>query len=159
MTARVFHRDRLPALLRPFADVWEQTGTFDLTVTSGARTDADQLVDWAKGRAMNRGIWVIMDPKAVVTYAQTAINSAHGHDAGADLHPVRTYFGNGAPATIYTGGETEPGVRAEALKRFRAMGEFAERIGFEWGGRFPHFDGPHLQVPHWRDLPLYKGTP
>lgn len=158
MSAKVFHRDRLPPLMQRFADAWQREGTFDLTVPEGGgdRDDALQLVDFAKGRRqLDDGTWVITNLAKVVTFARTAIDSAHGHRAAGDLHPVRTTFAtNGLPATVYMGDEEDPIVRTEALRLFQLLGEFAEAHGFEWGGRFPHYDGPHVQVPHWRTLPL-----
>jgi len=154
---KVFHRDRLPPLLQDFADAWELAGPFDLTVpgTGGNRTDDQQLLLWSKGRTFlpNTKVWVTSDVSKVVTRARSAADSAHGRGAAGDFHPVRSHFANGLPATVWTGAEEDPLERATAVRRFEALGGFAEKAGLEWGGRFPHFDGPHVQLKNWRALP------
>lgn len=165
MPAKVFHKDRIPPPIQPFVLWWEAHGTFDLTCPPGGgnRNDAMQLLDWAKGRRFNpaTSLWEIKDPVhhiGVVTYAQFAKDSAHGHGGGCDLHPVRTYFPNGMPETVYLGSPDEgPIAYAEALRLMRIVGMAAKGQGYESGIDFPRPDYPHIQVPHWRDLPLFIG--
>lgn len=147
---KVHNRSRLPLLLQPFATWWEENGEFDLQVptTGGDRYDTgpgSQPELYAMGRTA---------PGKIVTEASTAADSAHGHSGAGDLHPVRALDSRGGVLLIYLGTEADPNVRDEALRRFGVMGRAAEALGFEWGGRFPKFDGPHIQVKGWRSLPV-----
>ncbi len=161
---KVFHREKCGAPLQPFFDWWCIHGVCDLTVgeTGGNRDDADQLVEWAKGREVIPGrdprqivSWRIVNPAAVVTYAFTAEHSAHGHAAAADVFPVRTHFANGMPASIWLGNEKDPAERAEAERLQRAIVFAAKAQGLESGADFPHPDVPHLQAKGWRAFPRY----
>lgn len=157
MTCVVHHLERVPALLLPWAEEWQRTGAFDLVCTRGTADDAAQLLEWAKGRAqLPDGSWVIVDQSEVVTYAQTAESSAHGHGAGGDFHAVRELFPSGGVKLIYLGSKKKetPEVYAEAIRRFVVMAQHAEDFGLESGRHFPDPDLPHLQVPNWRALPL-----
>lgn len=160
--AKVFHKERLPPALDRFVAWWEKRGEFDLTVppSGGARTDADQLVEWSKGRRKLPDGWVVIDPGAVVTKSEFARDSAHGHLGAGDFLPVRSYFGNGMPASVYLAGANEdPALRAEGVRRMSIVGKAGKALGYEWGGDFPgFFDGPHLQVPWWARLPLGPGV-
>ncbi len=135
-----------------FADDWERDGEFDLTVPpdGGVRFLEHQRALYARGRT---------EPGRIVTYAATHEESAHGHAAAGDFLPVRTLFPNGLPATVYTGDEDDPFDRAQAMIRFQTMAQFAERLGYRSGGRFPHPDWPHIEVENWRDLPVVKEEP
>lgn len=163
--AKVFHKERLPPALARFVAWWEVNGGFDLTVppSGGARTDADQRVEWAKGRRVvgapevPEGWSIVGD---VVTKSFFGRDSAHGHLGAGDFLPVRSYFGNGMPANVYLAGANEDReVRAEGIRRMTVVGKAAKALGYEWGGDFPgFFDGPHIQVPEWRTLPLGPGV-
>ncbi len=169
MTARVFHRERAGAALQPFFDHYEATGKFDVTVppSGGNRTDADQLVEWIKGRVLMLGhdpkieaSWRIIDPihhTGVVTYAFSAADSGHGHSGAADVVPVRTKFANGLPATVWLGNEENPTDRAEAVRLQGEITAIARAFGLECGADWapPKTDPDHYQVPHWRDLPRF----
>ncbi len=96
------------------------------------------------------------------------INAEHesAGGGGVDLHPVRSYFANGAPASIYLGSKKQEssGVYAEAIRRMTIVGQEAEAFGaipgnttLESGRHFPHPDFPHVQVKGWRLLPRVHG--
>lgn len=164
MAAKVHHKERAPAALLPFIAWWEKNGDFDIVVAvdGGNRTDDDQLRLWMKGRQLLNGVWHITVPGAVVTYAMTAEDSAHGHSAAIDVYPVRTHFANGLPATVYMGSDTEGVIaKAEGLRLMGVVGAAAKSQGLEWGGDFhdehgkPRPDRPHLQLPGWRAMPRY----
>lgn len=117
-----------PALVLFAAEVG---GLFDVRVTSGLRTDAEQLALWSKGR---NG-----DPGQIVTNARTAESSAHGRGAAIDLVPLDE---EGRPVWL----DSDP--------RWQIIGTLAERMGLEWGGRWGKFrDMPHVQLKDWRRLP------
>lgn len=162
---KIHHMERVPLLIRPWAEEWQRTGSCDLVCTRGGANDADQLLEWKKGRTqLADGSWVVTDKQAVVTYAMTAAASAHGHagvygkggGAGADFHPVRALFPGGGVQLIYLGSSRKesPEVFAEGMRRFLAFITHAENFGLESGKHFPDPDLPHLQVRNWRELPL-----
>ncbi len=172
MSAKVFHRERAGAALQPWFDHWEVTGAFDVTVppSGGNRTDADQLVEWMKGRVLMLGhdpkleaSWRIIDPihhTGVVTYAFTAEDSGHGHSGAADVVPVGTKFASGMPATVWLGNEEDPADRAEAARLQGEISNSARAFGLECGGDWPSpkTDSDHYQVSNWRSLPRYVRT-
>src|SRR4051812_47227677 len=103
---RVHHKERCPDNLVVLAWVtwWDLHGEFDVVIVAGDRTDADQLIDYAKGRRrLPDGSWVVVDAGAVVTRAQGAKQSAHGHKSAIDVHPVRELNQYGGVASIYLG--------------------------------------------------------
>lgn len=165
MTARVYHRDRAGAAMQPLFDHLEATLDFDCTVppTGGCRTDAMQLVEWQKGRAlvahdanpMLQASWHVVAAREVVTRAFGAGDSGHGHSGAADILPVRSIGANGLPASVWLGNETSPEDRAEAVRLQNCINEAARAVGYECGADWPEPDGDHYQVPNWRSLPRY----
>lgn len=150
--AQVFHVDRCPRNMRLLGFVlqWQLNGPFDITITCGARTDPEQLALYAVGRSA---------PGKVVTHAQFARDSAHGHLAAIDCVPVREVFPMGGVKSVYLGNESDPAVRAEAQRRFGIYCKRVRLAGLESGEDFPGLhDQPHAQDPTWRTLPLGPGV-
>jgi hypothetical protein len=55
-----------------------------VALVQGARTPAEQLLLWSKGRDLIDGKWVITDPSRIVTKARTVTSSAHGYALAFD---------------------------------------------------------------------------
>jgi len=77
-------------------------------------------------------------PGKVVTNAQAG-QSYHNYGLALDFAPTAP---NGA-------------IKWDDLEGFQTVGELAEGFGFQWGGRWPQKDRPHLQMSFgfkWEDL-------
>lgn len=149
---RVHHQERCPPnpKLQAFVAWWQVHGPFAIVIVFGSRNDEQQGELYAQGRTK---------PGKVVTQAKTAGNSAHGHDAAIDAHPVREVYPGGGVKLIWTGDETEPTEKAECDRLFSAYCQLGRMSGLESGENFPGLrDRPHLQDPNWRQLPLAKGV-
>jgi len=161
---RVHHAERCPSnpLLISWVSWWDVHGEFDIVIVAGDRTDAEQLVDWAKGRKrLADGSWVVVDSSAVVTNALGAKLSAHGHRSAIDMHPVRELNIYGGVASIYLGDvkREAPEVFAEGLRRWRIIIDSAKRMGLASGEDFHGLcDRPHLHDPAWETNPLGPGV-
>lgn len=126
-------------------------------VVRGATTDAEQTALWAIGRTV-----VGQDPTPerpmgrTVTQARNASQTAHG---------VRV---NGACAVDLVA-LNDDGTPDWTEHRYRALGAYVKKRGWEWGGDFtvkvrkagvvvtmPFFDGGHIQKPGWRSIPLRR---
>lgn len=128
--ARVFHLERamgVDARLRAFLGRWQTEGHFPILVApeGGRRTDPTKQL-----RLFAEG----------VTKARTLEETPHGRGGALDLVPCdptgKTPFWSDTAA-------------------FSVIGEFAEAMGLEWGGRWTGLvDMPHIQVPDWRSLPF-----
>lgn len=150
--AHVFHAERCPRnpRLLEFVLQWQLRGPFDIVITYGARTDLQQLGLYTLGRST---------PGKVVTQAQFARDSAHGHLAAIDCLPVREVFPLGGVKSVYLGEELEVDVRAEARRRLGIYCRYVRLAGLESGEDFPGLhDQPHAQDPAWRSLPLGPGV-
>jgi hypothetical protein len=133
--SRIYHRHRAfglhPSLLA-FLDAWEnwEAAPFPLVVLP----DGGLRLDETKQHALY---------VAGKTKAESLAQTPHGRGAAVDVAPSRV---------------TDAGIRYADFSRrgdFEAIGRFAKDLGLEWGGDFAgFFDGPHIQVPHWRDLPM-----
>lgn len=164
MSGRVLHMERCPrnAKVRAFLEWWNVSGPFAIVVLRGTTTDELQEKEYAKGRSkLPDGSWVVSSSADVVTRALRAADSAHGHEAGADCHPVREFFPNGAVKLIWLGsakdGDAE--AQAEGLRLFAEFDRLAREHGLEAGDRFPGIcDRPHIQDPDWRHQPLAPGV-
>lgn len=158
----VKHKERCPenAKVKAFFDWWDVNGPFPIVILRGTTTDALQAAEFAKGRKrLADGSWVVVDKAAVVTNALRACDSAHGHAAAADAHPVRSFFDSGGVKLIYLGDEHDEEVRAEALRRFKMYDDLAKQHGLETGENYPGIcDRPHVCDPEWRKLPLAPGV-
>lgn len=127
---RVHHRERAAGVhwrLQAFLEAWAWFGPFKIGVVrdGGVRTDeAKQAQLYASGASK----------------ARTLKETPHGRAGAIDVAPV-----NDAGTPIFTG----------PREQFFAIGAFGKLLGLEWGGDFANlFDGPHLQVPGWKALPM-----
>lgn len=157
---QVIHMERCASAepVRRFFTWWNVHGLFPIVLLTGKRDDALQLVDYAKGRKqLPDGSWVVVDASAVETNAQTADQSAHGHDAANDFAPVRELLPNGLVKSIYIGDpkKEDPEIYAEALRRYRIVIDIAtKQFDLESGETYPFVDRDHLCDKKWRELPL-----
>lgn len=157
---RVHHAERCPPnpMCQGFVAWWNANGPFDIVIITGTRDDAEQLVDYAKGRKqLADGSWVVVDQESVVTNAQTAEDSGHGHDAAFDANPVRELFPNGNVKSIYLGDPRRetPDVCAEGVRRLKIYDSLAKQYGLETGENYPGIcDRPHVCDKNWKNLPL-----
>lgn len=138
----ILHEPRLQGLhhrLVTFVRLAGQVLTFDVLVTAGRRTDAEQLALYARGRT-TQGEPPVDEEHPLghtVTDAMTARESAHGRGAAVDLCPVV----DGEPAWNDTA-------------KFEALGTLAKRQGLVWGGDWPRRDAAHFEVPGWKQMPF-----
>lgn len=139
--ANVFNREVANGVhpdLQRLLDLWEQEGSFDVTVASGVRTQAQQSA------AYNAGL----------TRASDVSTTPHGRGAALDIHP--SGFN---PNACFA---SQPGM----LDLMNAFGQWAEQQGFTWGGRFSGYyspackdidnvtgDRPHVEIKNWQSLP------
>lgn len=114
--------------LLAFLQWWDKNGPFVITVgndNAGLRTDeAWQAAAYARG----------------VSGAKTLSETAHGRGGALDVYGYEP--GDGWKLAL------------NDRAKFTAIGEAAEKHGLKWGGRFSKFDGPHIEVPDWRALPM-----
>ena len=124
---KVFRKDRAKGvhpLLVSFLEWWEQHGPFCIVVLAEGGLRMDAEL---QARLFASG----------ATRARTLEDTPHGRGAALDVAPRI----NGA-------------VPWQDWGLFLVIGERAEALGLEWGGRWKTLrDGPHLQVPDWRQLP------
>lgn len=139
--ARGVHPD-LQALL----DAWEREGWFPVTIGSGT----------FGGIAYNGGLRTSAVAQAKtagagLSKASTLASTPHGRGAALDVWPVGF-----DPARPFS-------AQPQMQQLMQAFGEFAERRGLVWGGRWKNFmspgaevagDWPHVEVPHWASLPF-----
>lgn len=108
----------------------------------GWRNPQRQLELWAKGRAVINGRWQIVDDSKVVTKAPPG-SSPHEYAEALDVPLVW--------ATGEKRGQWLPGGLPKARDRRWEyyIGAEAEDLGLEWGGRWPFFDGAHVESKIW----------
>lgn len=147
---KVHHRERaqgVHALLVAFLDWWEVNGPFEVTVVNQGGLRSQRVVSelYAQGRTQP-GPPCRCTPRPcmkhplglTVSNARLAAETAHGRAGALDLAP-------------WVDGE----IPWQKWDLFEVVGQFGEEHGLEWGGRWPERkDGPHLQVPNWRELPF-----
>lgn len=162
---QVSHKERCPdnAKLKAWVDWYDVNGTVPIVLVTGDRNDAEQLVDYAKGRRrLPDGSWVVVDASKVVTRALGAKSSAHGHKSALDFHPVKKFFPNGGVQEVYLGDaklET-PEDFAEGLQRFKIVIATTKAFpGIRSGEDFVGLcDRPHLEDEGWEQNPLGPGV-
>lgn len=160
-TKRVWHRQRLgpvdPQLLA-FLDEWDRSGPFRLVVTSGVRTDADQLALYQQGRPGGPA-------GPIVTNARTAERSAHGLRLrsgqklaqGIDV-AVYERGAAGLFAPTYPDHAATPAEAERLLGLYREIGRRAKAAGLVWGGDWSGLvDLPHVETADWTSLPYAGG--
>lgn len=165
---RVHHMERRPnnAKICAWLDWYDVHGPVDIVLVSsnGAtcnRTDADQLVEYAKGRRrLPDGSWIVTNPADVVTEAQTAKTSAHGHESAVDVNPVRSLYSSGGVREIYLADarKESPDDFKEARRRFRLVIDTIGDYDLESGEHFPVPDMPHVQDRLWKTNALGPGV-
>lgn len=129
---------------------------FDTLLVWGGRTPAQQRALYAQGRTVpGPGVSVSRPLGSTVTDALDISDTAHGRFAALDLVPIA----RGVPDW-------------DDKTKFYLIGDLAESMGLEWGGRFtklkrlsggrmvrvPFFDGGHVQVKGWRSLPVLEDS-
>lgn len=127
--------DGVTPRLQAFLDDWAANGLFDLGIgmDGGLRTNAlKQMQYFLAGKSK----------------AKYLSETPHGRGGAIDVYPVI----NGK----YRGATDADGKLPEVRALFQQMADFAKkRHGLKWGGDFKSFyDGPHLEVPDWKTLPM-----
>jgi hypothetical protein len=123
------------------------------------RLDEDQFILFRKGRQLIRGVWHVVDEDLVVTQARTARESAHGCICGV-VHKPGDGCARALDFCFLIDGKVvgpKPGKGNDSYDLdlpWQLAGEVAERIGWQWGGRFtkPAGDLGHLQQKNWKAL-------
>lgn len=126
---------------------WQKTGPFEIYVAmhGGLRVDEAVQADLS-GAGMSA--------------AATLRKTPHGRAGALDLCPlgflafVPESFGG--TAKRWTPWEKLPQLIRD---QFLVLGQFSERLGFKWGGRwvgkaYPNGDQPHHELPDWGRLPF-----
>lgn len=117
---------------------WGVRLPFDVLITSGVRTNAEQAALYAQGRTK---------PGPIVTQASSASLSAHGRRWFNGLA-----YGCAVDAVPCTGLAGQPNYGD--VGAYEALALIAERMGLVWGGRWVKFtDRPHFQIAGWKDWP------
>ncbi len=115
----------------------------------GYRSAQVQLEIWSRDRVLKYPTadlwdprsWDLKDPsKKPATYAFPG-ESAHNYGDAVDIALIE---GEGAKRH-WIADKGTPGDRWH-----RIIGAAADKLGLAWGGRFPTFDGAHVQHPAWR---------
>ena len=123
---------------------WSVQLPFDIFITSGVRTNAEQAELYAQGRTK---------PGPIITQAATAALSAHGRRWFNG-----TAYGCAVDAVPCTGPAGQPNYNDSGA--YEAMAHVAERMQLVWGGRWVKFpDRPHFQLLAWKDWPPAPDDP
>lgn len=138
----------LPELYR-LADRWDDVGTHSVRVPSAQETAAIGL---PPAGAREGGAAAALQAQAYASGAsgaRTLDETPHGAGPGFQAAAIDVWPVGFNPRVPW---ERQP---PEIVQAFRTFGEFAEREGFVWGGRwtgarFPHGDQPHVEVRNWR---------
>lgn len=120
--------------------------------TGGARTAAEQLTLYAKGRHhSDSGDWVYDDPvhrSGVVTNALPK-DAPHCHRGAVDVLLLE------GGKVLSMDSHLPPPELARQLALYCRLGAIGEDLGLIWGGRFRSIhDYPHFELRDWRLLPL-----
>lgn len=136
-SALVFHRQRAAGVDRrlvAFLDWWEINGPFPIVIDpqGGVRRDeAAQKALFDKGSSN----------------AASLSQTAHGRGGALDVYPV-----------LRSSGHAVQQIATNDRAKFQVIGEAAEKLGLTWGGRWKSlYDGPHIEVPNWKQLPFPPG--
>jgi peptidoglycan L-alanyl-D-glutamate endopeptidase CwlK len=126
---------------------WEEGMHPPIRVTHTLRTNDEQMHLYQQGRQLQGKVWVVVDPKRVVTKAQPG-ESAHNYGAAFDV----CFAGPDPYLHKY---EVEHGT-PDPL--WNLLGDTGAKLGLEWGGTWKSFkDRPHFQRPDWRTLKSTHG--
>lgn len=108
-----------------------------LVFLCGARTWAEQIALFEKGRTRTAGGWIVTDKKLIVTHAHPD-DSAHCHGAAYDAAPLDQH-------------EKIDWTRTDL---FEAAAKLAP-LGLVWGGTFSGLkDLDHWELPSFRKYPI-----
>lgn len=112
----------------------------DIAVTETCRSTFVQQAYYAQGRKPLDEVNALRKKAGLVSIQQSqnvvitwTLDSPHLYGVALDFVPLV----NGKPAW-----------NREDL--FTKVGEIAEKLGLEWGGRWKEKDMPHIQMPNWR---------
>lgn len=120
------------------ARAWSVQLHWDILITSGTRTNAEQAELYAQGRTK---------PGPIVTMAATAALSPHGRRWFNG-----TAYGCALDAVPCTGIAGQPDYKDRPA--YEAMANICERMRLVWGGRWTRFvDEPHFELMAWQDAP------
>lgn len=129
-------------------------------VSAGARTWAEQMVEYRKGRqeVNHSGIWQVVDERLVVTRALPS-KAPHCRRAAYDLwllhgKPGEAHwrFATMDPKDGWTHAEIE-----QQTTLWGALVRIGGELGMECGAHWPKLkDWPHFERPDWRTLPEPK---
>jgi peptidoglycan L-alanyl-D-glutamate endopeptidase CwlK len=118
---------------------------FEMGVTDGVRTLAQQQAAWAEGRTFANGIWTLTGP--TVTNCDGIIHPSN-HQVKADGfgHAVDCAFIIDINADGIV--ELDEPFTWDGKRPWLLYGTMAEALGLTWGGRWtsPH-DLPHIELP------------
>lgn len=122
----------------------------------GARTDAKQIELYGKGRDFAGGQWVVVDRRAVVTWALPE-DAPHCHRGAYDLWIVcrRSKDGRMVRATMDARDGWNAAEISEQLMRWGELVGIGQELGLECGAHWRLKDWPHFELPNesWRRLP------
>lgn len=123
----------------------------ELFFESGARTWAQQVAEYEKGRHRSPQGWTIVDARAVRTHALPH-DAPHCRGAAYDCYPLyKERLATMEPSHGWTHADIEKQMKLwlEVVR----IGE--DELRLEAGARWPKLkDWPHFQLPYWRKLPL-----
>jgi peptidoglycan LD-endopeptidase CwlK len=127
--------DALHPVFLPLAETFLiglKAAGMDILVTSTLRSLDEQAALYAQGRTA---------PGKVVTWAEPG-SSAHNYGLAMDAYPL-------LHGKLCTAGPEGDQVSDPIWQRYGAI---ARECGLEWGGDWPtKAEGPHVQMPNWRD--------
>lgn len=129
-----------------------------LRVTHTRRTMDEQLHLWSKGRALHDGVWVVINPAAIVTKARPGA-SPHNYGMAFDI----CVAGPDPYMDEYGKDHKDEFGRPLPDPRWKLLGELGEECGLDWGGPLGKgdkftWDRPHFQRNNWRAFIPKEGT-
>lgn len=126
------HPELKARMCRVYQDVFTIL-RLEMRPTRGLASLEDQRKIWMIGRDADGNV---VDDAAVVTNA-AAGSSWHNFGCAIDscFRGMDPYWA-----------EIQKTNAAEASRRWSEFGRIAVSHGLEWGGNFPHYDGPHVQL-------------
>lgn len=137
-----------------FAHKMAESSPEDWVVVTGIRTQVEVDAKWAEGRSQP-------GPHAgesgFARLGQTVTNVRDLQQAPHALRQTPQGPYGCAVDLQFIGEKTSlsPGATPEDRAVYLWMGEFAEKSGFTWGGRFARiFDQAHVELKDWKQYPL-----
>lgn len=146
----VLHLERATGIhprLKSLLDIWATTGAHDVLIAPDGGLRTDEAVQAGKAASGQSN-------------ATSLRQTPHGRGGAVDVWPVSflPYVPkqNGGTGARWVAWEHLP---QQVRDEFHAFGDFAERHGFRWGGRFrgakfPNGDQPHVELEDWQRLPF-----